>query len=119
MEPVPYEIRDEDVEEVLRAYEPTGGGGFSDEQRHEIRAHVMRNVGDIDEIVRAAPEQDVAQPTREGALPGRAGRLDREPSSARREMALGAIEDLLIRDGLIDPLPDERRVFPATEPRDP
>jgi hypothetical protein len=113
MEPVPYEIREEDIDEVLSAYEPVGGGEWSDEDRTDIRAHVMRSILDIDDIVRSVPEdgpQDAtADATRAGSLSERPG----DESAARREMALAAIEDLLIRDGYIDLAPDESRVFPA------
>ena len=44
MEPVPYEIKDEDVDEVLNAY----GDDWSDAQREDARTHVMRNLTDLD-----------------------------------------------------------------------
>lgn len=82
MEPVPYEIREEDVDEVLGSY------GETDESvRAAAREHVMRNVLDIDDVVRTA--------------------------SDRRETALAAIEDVLISDGFIDAGVDEPRVFPV------
>ena len=116
MDPVPYEIREAEIDEVLSAYESVGGGEYPEERRREARAHVMRHVLEIDEIVRAAPEErrlmprldpteaDRAQPV--GIRPG-------DPSDARRELALAAIEDLLVRDGFIDAPADEARVFPA------
>lgn len=110
MEPVPYEIRADDVDEVLNAYEPTGGGTFDEEARDDARRHVMRHVAELDEIVRATPEE----PT--GERPGHAGPVSEHPGDSapdRREMALAAIEDLLIRDGYIELEPDESRVFPA------
>ena len=112
MDPVPYEIRDEDVDEVLSAYESVGGSEWTDERRREARDHVMRNVLDLGEIVRAAPEERRLVPRLE---PGEelAGSSVGEASSARRELALAAIEDLLIRDGYIDIGANESRVFPA------
>lgn len=92
MEPVPYTVREADVDEVLGAY-----GDLPEDTREAAREHVLRNVLDIDEIVRTAPE---AQP------------------QERREAALAAIEDLLIRDGFIDLAADEPRIFPITVQRD-
>ena len=122
MDPVPYQIREEDVDEVLSAYEGVGGGGFTDDARADARRHVMRHVLDIDEIVRVAPEErrslprdvsaeDAARAQPVGIRPG-------EESYPRRELALAAIEDLLIRDGYIDAADDEPRVFPIAPERD-
>jgi hypothetical protein len=105
MDPVPYRIREEDVDEVLSAYD--GGCALSADERGEARRHVMRHVLEIDEIVRAAPEERRAPGTRTG-----------EESYPRRELALAAIEDLLIRDGFIDASDEEARVFPITAERD-
>jgi hypothetical protein len=82
LEPVPYEIRGEDIDEVLGAY-----GETSEENREAARQHVMRNVLDIDDVVRTATD--------------------------RRETALAAIEEVLITDGFIDAGTDEPRVFPV------
>lgn len=115
MDAVPYEIREEDVDEVLDAYEPTGGGEWPEDAREEARRHVMQNILEIDETVRSAPEGPDSDAERgltqhTGPVGDRPG--DRNPG--RRDMALAAIEDLLIRDGFIDLDPDEARVFPAT-----
>ena len=105
MEPVPYEVREEDVDEVLGAY------GVSDMREEAVR-HVMRHVRDIDEIVRSAPEtstefdalhRDTVEP-----ISTRAG----DQSADRREMALAAIEDLLISGGYLASSTDAR-VFPV------
>jgi hypothetical protein len=117
MQPVPYRIREADVDEVISAYEPVGGGAWSEEARQNARAHVMRNVLEVDEVVRTALEderatQDVyarVQSVDEGA------QLD-EP--VRREVALAAIEDLLIRDGFLTLDEQEGRVFPAVTNQD-
>lgn len=87
MQPDPYTIRPEDVDEVLSAY-----GDVPAEIREHAREHVLRNVLDIDDIARTVP----------AAQPGE-----------RRDAALAAIEDLLIRDGYIDVGADEARVFPV------
>lgn len=85
MEPIPYRISEEDVEEVLSAY------AVPDDVRPDAVAHVRSRLLDIDEEVRTLPE-DVA---------------------ARREMALAEIEDILINDGYIDAAPDEPRIYPT------
>ena len=119
MEAVPYEIREEDIDEVLDAYEPTGGGAWPEEARTEARRHVMTNITDIDETVRSAPEgpasdADRGSTSHTGPESDRPG--DRAPE--RRDMALAAIEDLLIRDGFLELEAEENRVFPATGERD-
>lgn len=98
VEPVPYMISEEDIDEVLSAYEPVGGGVWTESARQAAKEHVMRHVLDIDDPVRTAVEED---------------RPD-----ARRELALAAIEDLLIRDGLIEITDREKRVYPVVTYRD-
>ena len=104
MEPVPYEIREEDIDEVLGAYGATA-------IRDDAVRHVMQHARDIDEIVRTAPETstDYAALHRDRveSIGTRAG----EQSNDRREMALAAIEDLLIRDGILDATTE--RIFPV------
>jgi hypothetical protein len=118
MDPVPYEIREEDIDEVLSAYEPVGGGAWPEEVRIGVREHVMLHLTELDEEIRTAPEEPfdamVDDPYRAGSIRERPG--DRAPD--RRELALGAIEDLLIREGFIDLGRNEKRVFPATTEHD-
>lgn len=111
MDPVPYEIREEDVDEVLDAY----GGEWPEETRQEARRHVLRNVVEIDETVRSAPEGPSSDAER-GLTTHTGPESDRpgDRATGRRDMALAAIEDLLIRDGYIELDADESRVFPAT-----
>ena len=113
MDPVPYEIEEHDIDEVLDAYEPAGGGEWPEERRREARAHVLENVVDIDRTVRSAAEDPAGASGEPGDRAGDPADRPGDRSPARRSMALAAIEDLLIRDGFIDPEPDERRVFPV------
>jgi hypothetical protein len=119
MDPVPYEIREEDVDEVLSAYEPVGGGDWPEERRDAAREHVMANILDLTETIRSASEDPS---DRLGAAGDRAGNIADRPGERapeRRDMALAAIEDLLIRDGFLELDADESRAFPVTaEPDD-
>lgn len=120
MDPVPYQITEEDVDEVLNAYEAAGGGEFPEDERAGIRRHVLLHVTELNEIVRTAPETDEAE-TGSGGLTDRVATVGEGPgarSSARRELALAAIEDLLIREGTIELEQGETRVFPITRMRD-
>lgn len=112
MDPVPYEIRREDVDEVLSAYESVGGSWTAEDRKAAVD-HVMRQVLDIDETVRTAPEERRLMPR--GAEPAGTRPGDDSP---RRDLALAAIEDVLIRDGFIDVSDDEERVFPVAERAD-
>ena len=114
MEPVPYEIREEDIDEVLSAYEGAGDGEWPEDRRREARAHVMRSVKDLDDAVRTAPEERRRSAGRTGSIGDRPG----DNSPERREMALAAIEDLLIRDGFIELSDGETRAFPVAVERD-
>ena len=114
MDPVPYEIREEDVDEVLNAYE-SAGSTLDEERRREARAVVMRNVLSLDEMIGTAAEDGrLDTELRAGPLANRPG----DASPERRDMALAAIEDLLIDEGFIEPAADESRVFPITTVRD-
>lgn len=114
MDPVPYEIREDDIDEVLNAYEPAGGGDWPEERREEAHAHVMDNVLDLNETVGSASEDPSDALGAAGDRMGDVGDRPGERAPARRGMALAAIEDLLIRDGYLDVGEDEERVFPAT-----
>jgi hypothetical protein len=116
MQPIPYEVREEDIDEVLSAYESVGGGTFTEEERKDARRHVMRHVLDINEEVHTVPEDrrvasrvDAQDEPRQRPVTKGPGEL---PSS-RRDMALAVIEDMLIRDGFIDAAPDEARIYPV------
>lgn len=113
MDPVPYEIREEDIDEVLSAYESAGGDGWSEERRAEARAHVMDNVLDLNQTVGSASEDPSDALGAAGDRMGDVGDRPGDRAPARRELALAAIEDLLIRDGYLDLDTDEERVFPA------
>ena len=117
MDAVPYEIKKADVDEVLAAYESTGGNEWPEERRQEARDHVMKHVLELDETIRSASEDpnDAL-----GSSGDRMGRIESGPgerSPARQGMALAAIEDLLIRDGFIHVDAEEQRVFPAAARR--
>ena len=117
MDPVPYTIQADDVDEVLSAYEPTDGGAWTDDARLQAHAHVLRHVQELDEVVRTAPEDERVTLD----LQARAhtiGSNANEDVPTRRELALAAIEDLLLRDGLISISDREKRVFPVVTERD-
>jgi hypothetical protein len=116
MDAVPYEIRPDDVDEVLNAYAPTGDS-WPDEERDEAIRHVMSSVLDLNETVRTAPEAAADEVRGAENRAGPVGDRPGDRSEDRRELALAAIEDLLIRDGFIDVDDDEPRAFPA--PRGP
>ncbi|HEU5208693.1 MAG TPA: hypothetical protein VFU06_04710 [Longimicrobiales bacterium] len=115
MDPVPYEIRADDIDEVLAAYEPATG--WSEQDRAAVHRHVMTHVTDLNEIIRTAPEGsgEARLDTRTSAVAEPVGARPGDGSPARREMALAAIEELLISEGLVDARADEQRVFPIVE----
>ncbi|MGH7462118.1 MAG: hypothetical protein ACREMA_13995 [Longimicrobiales bacterium] len=117
MEPIPYRVREQDIDEVLSAYEAAGGGTWNAEERAEARAHVMRNVLDIDEVVATTPEDQRGSQNTELRVQAVADELANS-DSVRREAALAAIEDLLIRDGFITLSDREKRVFPIVTVHD-
>jgi hypothetical protein len=114
MDPVPYDIQPDDIDEVLSAYEGIGSD-LTEEERADARRHVMRNILDLNDAIRTAPEERRLQPRVDAEDADRALPIDHSPGDAspRREMALAAIEDLLIRDGFLEPADDEERVFPV------
>ena len=102
------------VDEVLNAYESTGST-LDEERRREARAVVMRNVLSLDEMIGTAAEDGrLDTELRAGPLANRPG----DASPERRDMALAAIEDLLIDEGFIEPAEGESRVFPVRTVRD-
>jgi hypothetical protein len=107
-DPVPYQIRTEDIDEVLTAYD------VPDDVRPEAREHVMRHVLDIDAIVRTAPETASDRPALHREIVGSENDQLSAETSDRRELALAAIEDLLIADGFVEPDVGEERIYPST-----
>jgi hypothetical protein len=105
MEPVPYEVREEDVDEVLGAY------GADAAVRDDAVKHVMQHVQDIDDIVRTAPETSMDPAALHRNVNEPISTHPGDQSADRRELALGAIEEILIRDGFVE-ASAESRVFP-------
>jgi hypothetical protein len=114
MDPVPYEIREEDVDEVLAAYEPVGGGGWPEEVREEARQHVMTHIVELNDTIRTGAEGPGGSTGSAADRIRESGERPGEGSPERRDMALAALEDLLIRDGFIDLEAEESRAFPVT-----
>src|SRR5262245_18893318 len=112
MEPVPYRIRAEDVDEVLTAY------GTPEDVRTEAREHVLRQLVDINQAVRTAPETPDASLHGESIDFVRNNTHLRDMSPDRREAALASIEDVLLRDGFVALGPNETRLFPVGMKRD-
>ena len=112
MEPVPYRIREEDIDEVLTAYEAP------EDVRSAARAHVLRQLVDIDDVVRTGPETPDAP--RRGAFGDIVDERERlnNLSPVRRELALASIEDELIRGGFVELNPGETRMYPFAEGHD-
>jgi hypothetical protein len=112
MDPVPYRIRAEDVDEVLTAYETR------DDVREEAREYVFRQLVNLDDVVRTAPESlDAARRGAVGDIAGSSETLG-DFSPDRRELALASIEDELIRGGFVELQPGEARLFPIAFRRD-
>ena len=112
MDPVPYNVQPEDVDEVLSAYD------VPETERADARAHVMKQLVAIDEVVRAAPESTSGE-QRDPDRPYESPSTDmRDFSQDRRETALAAIEDVLIKDGYVELRAEDARVFPVTTDRD-
>jgi hypothetical protein len=112
LDPVPYRIRDEDIDEVLSEYDTP------DDVRSAAHAHVMRHVLDIADIVRTAPETPSSQPRLAGIDFEMGSEDPGDLSPDRREAALAGIEDLLLRDGFLELSAGEQRLFPISTRRD-
>lgn len=108
MEPRPYQITNEDIDEVISAHESVDHNDFSEQELAVMRAHIMDNILEVDEVSSTAPETDFVA-TDQARIPSEDDGKD--PSFARKEAALAAIEDILIRDGYIVVDSDEERVF--------
>lgn len=111
-DPIPYHIREADIDEVLNAY------GAPAEVRAAARQHVLQQVQDIDEIVRTAPETEGDQQSIHRDVLGAADDRPGDRSSDRRELALAAIEDVLITEGYVEPENPEARLYPITRAED-
>jgi hypothetical protein len=111
MDPVPYEVREEDVDEVLGAY------GAGDGVREEAVRHVMRRVRDISDMVATAPETSIDTPALHRNVVEPIGTRPGDQSADRRDFALAAIEDILINDGFIEAATEDR-IYPISASRD-
>ena len=111
MEPVPYEVREEDVDEVLGAY------GASADLRDEAVRHVMSRVRDISDMVATAPETSIDTPALHRNVVEPIATRPGDQSTDRRDFALAAIEDILITDGFLEAASDDR-VYPISSTRD-
>jgi hypothetical protein len=111
-DPIPYHIRDVDIDEVLNTY------AAPDEVRAAAHQLVMQRVLDINELVRMAPETAHDQRLIHRDTLGSGNEHPGDQAPERRELALAAIEDILITAGFVEPDSPENRLYPIVRDRE-